>query len=160
MVARYVKTKSWWFPLHWVSQAVGAGLAAIAMVVMLLALKEQGSTTHFASSYPSGGSHQILGVIVLAILGLQIALGMVAHFTWQGEGSPTRPWPDKVHHWVGRGLLLAAIAATFLGIWAVQYSGVLLYVLYAVFLAVMLVIIIWFEVLFQSNKVEDGKAGP
>ena len=50
-----------------------------------------------------------------------------------------------VHHWFGRVVLLAAVANTFLGIWAVAFSGVLLYVLYAVFLAVVLVLIIWLE---------------
>ncbi len=38
-VARYVKNKPSWFPLHWISQVAGAALAVAALIVVMLELK-------------------------------------------------------------------------------------------------------------------------
>jgi formate hydrogenlyase subunit 4 len=58
----------------------------------------------------------------------------------------TNPTLKKVHHWFGRLLLVAAVVNVFLGIWAINYDGVLLYVLFAIYLGLMLVLILVAEI--------------
>lgn len=116
-VARFVDpSRTWWFPVHWIASSVGAAMAVIALVVIVMFI-ERTSTQHFYIFGPTAGSHQILGLVVMAGVAGQIALGLVAHCTWQ-PWYTTRCWPDRVHHWVGRAVLLLACVNVFLGLWA------------------------------------------
>ncbi len=51
-----------------------------------VAFPTKGSMWHFSAGYATSGSHQVLGMVVLAMTAAQLALGLLAHCTWQGRG--------------------------------------------------------------------------
>ncbi|KAJ3356755.1 hypothetical protein GGF32_001386 [Allomyces javanicus] len=98
-----------WFKIHWGIMAVVALLNNAGFVVIVI-----NSTRHFTSP------HGILGLVVFALLWVQILLGVVIDRLYD----PTRgaaPIRDKIHWVIGYLLALAAPANIVLGL--IQYDA-------------------------------------
>lgn len=94
--ARFVpKGQTWWFPAHWIMELVGALLAAVAFIVIVVHVGSRGGA-HFSVQSVTGGAHQIIGLIVVLATLAQLSTGLISHCTWQGAGSATRVWPVRI----------------------------------------------------------------
>eukprot|EP01108_Squamamoeba_japonica_P006919 TRINITY_DN5711_c0_g1_i1.p1 TRINITY_DN5711_c0_g1~~TRINITY_DN5711_c0_g1_i1.p1 ORF type:complete len:212 (-),score=45.15 TRINITY_DN5711_c0_g1_i1:38-673(-) len=71
--------------------------------------------SHFTSVL--GNPHAQLGLVIVSTMLLQIVLGVSANRLWVQGRKQTPMMPDRVHHWLGRLLLLAGLVNCFLGIW-------------------------------------------
>eukprot|EP00698_Gefionella_okellyi_P025351 TRINITY_DN9247_c0_g1_i2.p1 TRINITY_DN9247_c0_g1~~TRINITY_DN9247_c0_g1_i2.p1 ORF type:complete len:792 (-),score=165.34 TRINITY_DN9247_c0_g1_i2:881-3256(-) len=111
-VARFLKRFSWWFPLHIALQISAAVLALIAVV--LAAIR---STNPFTNATTTVAVvHAWLGASVL-LLGalLQPVLGFVIDKLFDKDRKQV-PLHDKLHWWIGRLSIAAAVANVFLGL--------------------------------------------
>lgn len=97
-----------WYSYHMWAQVAGTVLAFVGFGCVFLHLASN-DEEHFE------GAHQGLGGILLLALAFQPVLGYLAHRSYVKFGiSPSR-W-HVVHWWLGRGLLVLAIATMGLGI--------------------------------------------
>lgn len=98
---------AWWFPAHWVVNAVALAAAIAGFVIAFVAKKGE----------LEEGVHQVFGVVVFGLAILQSGLGLAAHFMFDPTRTSTAIFPDIVHHWYGRAVMLCGFAVCFLGVW-------------------------------------------
>ncbi|KAJ3354327.1 hypothetical protein HDU83_005482 [Entophlyctis luteolus] len=130
-IGRYYKTAlgHTWYILHKYIMVGGV------MVLTMAALMMVDLSEHLHDDQASSSLivvHTTLGRIVFFVMFAQIALGFVINWLFQ-QSRTAVPWHDKLHHYLGRGLMAAALINVFLGLtsygapkWA--------YVLYVVYL--------------------------
>ncbi|KAI8806065.1 hypothetical protein BJ742DRAFT_818269 [Cladochytrium replicatum] len=126
IVARYFKSifGMWWFRIHMALSYAGAFGCTVAGFG--IALKVTGPNGHFAVDSALGGTHRILGLVVVVLVGVQLFLGIIIHKLF----NPARtsiPWHDKMHWYLGRLVFVAGIANVWTGL--VYYSQDALYFL-------------------------------
>ncbi|KAJ3262390.1 hypothetical protein HDU77_000369 [Chytriomyces hyalinus] len=112
-IARYMKSR-WvksWFLIHLLLMTLGSGGLMIAgLVCVEWTLGLDGST------FVRNGVHGILGAaIIFGFYPVQVVLGVVCNALYN-EKRTSVPWWDRLHHWLGRLIGLAAIVNMYLGI--------------------------------------------
>lgn len=65
------KDKTWWFPAHWILQAIATVLVFVAFAI-ILAWYSQSGNTHFRTNSVTMGSHAIIGIIVVVLVLWQV----------------------------------------------------------------------------------------
>ncbi|KAI8802735.1 hypothetical protein BJ742DRAFT_777915 [Cladochytrium replicatum] len=164
-ISRYQKASMghWWFKLH--VGLTGAGVGVLSIVAFVLGVYATPSTRHFSVSDAIGGSHRILGMIVMILMLLQVVLGVFIDRKFDPLRK-TIPWHDKAHWWLGRVSILAAIVNLVTGlVYYVQTFGSLsnststgLYAGMGVIFAILVVIFGLYESrIGQSAHVEESK---
>ncbi|KAJ3387339.1 hypothetical protein HDU84_000912 [Entophlyctis sp. JEL0112] len=110
-VARHCKDAlgHWWFVTHKYLFLVGVGGAMVAGLVCVELSLDDGEA-RFSSS-----SHAVLGaVIAFALYPAQVALGFVSDRLFRADRAAV-PWWDKLHWWMGRVIVIVALAEIQLG---------------------------------------------
>ena len=92
----------WAFTVHWILQGVASAAVGGGMVAGL-ALQREINTTH-----------QVLGLVISGILGLQALLGWKHHVDY--VRIQRRTWISHLHIWTGRSVMLGAQANLLLGL--------------------------------------------
>jgi hypothetical protein len=95
-----------WFIVHMIANFVALASAVAGFVIIFVS--KSGTLTV--------GVHQIMGVIVFGLFILQSALGLVSHFMYDSTRTSVPFFPDRVHHWYGRVLTVAAVVTMFFGV--------------------------------------------
>ncbi|KAJ3227154.1 hypothetical protein HDU81_006876 [Chytriomyces hyalinus] len=112
-IARYMKLRwsSSWFYIHVLLMTIGAGglmIAGLVCVEWILGLD--------SSAFVRNGAHGILGAaIIFGLYPVQVLLGVVCNTLYNNQRTRV-PWWDRLHHWIGRLIGLAAIVNMYLGI--------------------------------------------
>ncbi len=134
------KSHKWWFPAHWVLNAVSACLilaGELFIVIFSLSFSKFVSAFVIALVFQNGnhfstttsvtrGAHSILGMIVISFVCCQVVLGVAINALWQrqykaGSGAvPEKTLGDIAHHFFGRAILLLAVITLFLGLVEIQ----------------------------------------
>ncbi|KAJ3239614.1 hypothetical protein HDU81_005595 [Chytriomyces hyalinus] len=112
-IARYMKSR-WvksWFLIHVLLMTLGSGglmIAGLVCVEWTLGLD--------GNIFARNGVHGILGAaIIFGFYPVQVVLGVVCNALYN-EKRTSVPWWDRLHHWLGRLIGLAAIVNMYLGI--------------------------------------------
>ncbi|KAL2913507.1 hypothetical protein HK105_206967 [Polyrhizophydium stewartii] len=107
-IARYLKFALgvWWFRLHVFFLLVGTGFLTIAGIIYISLYK---TPPHFNTL------HEIIGLVVGIAMVLQIILGVVSDRLFDPKRTST-PIQDILHWWIGRIVVVLAIANLFLGL--------------------------------------------
>lgn len=118
-LARYMKfLLPGWFKIHWRLQAIGVLLAVIGVVLAFIAME-------YRLDVSGGKMHVLVGLILMIMLAVQVLLGYLSNATWF-EGKPPAIYPDKLHWWMGRLLLVGGAVNCCLGIllyWELSGGG-------------------------------------
>ncbi|KNC52249.1 uncharacterized protein AMSG_01078 [Thecamonas trahens ATCC 50062] len=109
LIARYAKDAlgANWFRAHMALNlvAVAATGAAFGMAVWY-------SVEDFDGAHKV---HKIIGLIILLATFVEPILGEVANVMWSPDREATPWFPDRIHWWFGRALVLLALVNCFLG---------------------------------------------
>jgi len=130
-IARFMKSRSDWFKLHWIIFVTAISCAWIGFVCILI---------YFSGDFGWDTTHNCLGLLILVIAPLQAGGGYLADKRFDSRRRAAPIWPDQVHWAVGRLLFIAAIYNIYLGLNSdhVLFSGTAflsaVYVLWAAFL--------------------------
>ncbi|KAJ3027118.1 UNVERIFIED_CONTAM: DOMON domain-containing protein frrs1L [Siphonaria sp. JEL0065] len=91
-----------WFCIH-----IYCFVAAFLSTVVSFALIYVGTGSHHFD-YVENGSHVIIGIVIVALVFLQVPLGFVINHLYSATRGAV-PWWDQLHHWIGGILFLAAL---------------------------------------------------
>jgi len=160
ILARYFKKKlPSWFTFHW-----AVNLLALAATVVAFILARYGLFPFLPSKFSSAfhqknsfsffsnvglgyfpiHAHSIIGIMTIVLSMIQGVLGQVANKMWR-EGKLPSLFPDKVHWYLGRVILVLAILCIYLGL--NKFGGdITSYILYSVHLALTIAFVIFLEV--------------
>jgi len=120
-VARFFKRFKVWFPTHWVSMSLAMITATTGFIIILTY-----STQHFSDT------HKIIGLIVMIFGICQPFIGTLADRLFNPSRTKTPIFPDKVHWFIGWGVMALALVNIALGIneYAIKtsttYNGLLI----------------------------------
>jgi hypothetical protein len=107
-LARYMKAlMPQWFKYHWRIQAAGTLMAYAGALIAFVAMDYRVATSN---------PHTIIGLVMILMLLVQIILGYLSNALWF-EGKPPAVYPDKLHWWNGRLLLVGGAVNCLLGVW-------------------------------------------
>ena len=130
---------------------VHIGLAGVAIFLTLFsfgiiinAVMSTG-TGHFNSP------HKFLGLMLFLSLFVQIALGAHSYFSYNSEREVPPVFPDKVHWWLGRSIMVLAITNIFCGLWEYAPSSVAPWFLFWMWLASLLIVIAVLEAFHRGD---------
>lgn len=151
---RYIpKKKAVWFFSHWLTQGLGSIIAVCGVVFGFVM-----TPIHFDTSSLSRGGHAILGMVVFILLLLQIVLGIVSssggrYEQYVGWKYPLpRLFPELMHWWNGRLLLVGAAIAAFMGFFDESVYA-FVYVGFAVYLCAVVAFIVLMEMYTRAAAV-------
>lgn len=118
---RYLKSQlgSYWFTLHWA--LMGLGIFILTTVAFFLIYSRM-YTPHFSGHSTIVDVHVKLGLLVPIMMIVQIFLGILADLFFDPYRIKVSTI-DKVHWWIGRGLILAAIVNVTLGGYIFKRKG-------------------------------------
>lgn len=131
-IARHTKSALgiWWFRSH-------VGLFLVTLIFMIIAF----SLILVDGGTVDGSVHGIFGVIVFSLALAQACLGVVIHFNYRPDRAQV-PLIDKIHWWVGRSLLVAALVTMALGS---TFFGVGILIAYLVYVAIIVALFVFAE---------------
>ncbi|KAI9335979.1 hypothetical protein BDR26DRAFT_936295 [Obelidium mucronatum] len=113
IAARYYKPTAHgskrWFPLHVLLFGSSFVATAISFALVYVATGED----HF--SFSENGIHVVLGLAIVVLMGAQLVSGPIINRLFSASRTKV-PWWDRVHHWSGRLLFVAAVINIPLGI--------------------------------------------
>jgi len=170
MAARYLKFSDkkmcgfpYWWAIHRPLQIIAYVLSLIAFVIIVIAVADAN-----AAQFSGGISkfHKPLGLIITILGAVQVLIAIFRpHPSEDGSKGLWRKIWEQKHHWLGRGLLAAAVPQIFSGIAELltedQDRDVWFY-LYAVVVFIFVVAIVALEILRcrwskkKKNSVEMG----
>jgi hypothetical protein len=121
-----------WLPIHISIQVLAASCMFAGFGVILYVLSDTG-IGHFnhATISVTNYCHSIFGMIIISLVVLQIGLGALSDAWWRiqfwrkGSIPLPGPFPEKVHWWLGRSLVLLSVIQVFLGL--VEGQNILFY---------------------------------
>ncbi|KAH6568011.1 hypothetical protein BASA50_001172 [Batrachochytrium salamandrivorans] len=108
-VARFLKTRlgAIWYSLHIFFMLVVTGILTTASIVLIYLYKRP---PHFSDNY-----HEVIGLVVAIGMLVQYAVGFVSNATFNPKRTSI-PIVDKLHWWLGRGLVVLGIINVFFGL--------------------------------------------
>eukprot|EP01104_Vermistella_antarctica_P018435 TRINITY_DN6824_c0_g1_i1.p1 TRINITY_DN6824_c0_g1~~TRINITY_DN6824_c0_g1_i1.p1 ORF type:complete len:1026 (+),score=195.67 TRINITY_DN6824_c0_g1_i1:129-3206(+) len=113
--ARFLKAHTaWWWPLHWITQALNlvATLAGAGIIFWEV------GRLNFASA------HERIGILVVFLSVVTSVLGIVAHFRYDPSRESPPIFPDRIHWWCARLLMILALVNIGLGVVRYQIENV------------------------------------
>jgi hypothetical protein len=109
----------WWYYLH----------ATINIVCMLAAWSAFGIAVQMASgddwkhsSVKNALGHAWTGLLIMITMPFQVCIGWYADRVYDKDRTEVPVWPDKVHWWIGRVIVLLAICNIFVGMKTLDVS--------------------------------------
>lgn len=134
-VARYEKDLGHtWYVIHSSANYAGVLLALVAFIIAVMTVN-----AHFVSL------HAILGLIVTILMLVQPMLGVAANKMWKPERAKTPIFPDTIHAWLGRVLLLAGVVQIYLGL-DFNAASAIVFVLFSVWIAMLVAFFVFSEI--------------
>jgi len=107
LLSRYLKPFFYrWFYVH---AAVFATSLVCIIVSVILAFRA--NNNYFYTS-----AHTVLGLMFVSGMGLQSLLGLLAHFLFDPKRGAPPAFPDQLHWWLGRLLLVVGPLTVLLGL--------------------------------------------
>ena len=104
-IARHLKVLlPKWFYIHRAALSASFALTIAAFIIIFVDVGSYQPTAHAA-----------VGITIMALTVTQVILGVVSNATWKAGVGP-RLFPDKLHWFIGRALLLLVIAEFYLGL--------------------------------------------
>ncbi|KAI3656302.1 hypothetical protein MP638_005172 [Amoeboaphelidium occidentale] len=105
--ARYLKSiYPKWFFIHRAVQILAALLFVTAFILILV--DKDGRVDEW-------GLHEIFGVVLAGLIPIQLVFGYLSNALWY-EGKAPHFYPDKIHWWLGRFVMLFGIVNCVLGL--------------------------------------------
>jgi len=136
ILSRYLKkVVHWWFYLH-------AFFAVLGLVLMVSSLSVIFSA-HNNKFVPSW--HSAFGIIFIILMGLQTLIGVYSHFAFDKFRREPPRFPDKTHWWLGRAVYFVGLLNIILGLNILGGYPGLGWFFYALWFAVVIVIVIIME---------------
>lgn len=109
-----------WYLLHRHIMLGLAFLCALGFALGFAHVQVEGGR-HFVTLIQQGdlrvNPHSVLGLAICVAMVVQIALGFIANRLFDKLRRATPWWPDRIHAWFGRLLLLASFVNIYLGLW-------------------------------------------
>ena len=103
-----------WFILHIVSQTLVMLIVFAALAIVIVELDDKGAK-HFNSA------HMQLGLVIVILTFIQVCLGIVSHFMHNEDRESPPIFPDQIHHWLGRIVVILSLANILAGV--DEYDG-------------------------------------
>eukprot|EP01104_Vermistella_antarctica_P012056 TRINITY_DN3430_c0_g1_i3.p1 TRINITY_DN3430_c0_g1~~TRINITY_DN3430_c0_g1_i3.p1 ORF type:complete len:734 (-),score=183.04 TRINITY_DN3430_c0_g1_i3:6-2207(-) len=152
VVARFLKRFKWWFPVHIALAVVGLlGVVAGLVVIIIGVENDEGGSRHF------NNVHSWFGLAVIVLSAIQPILGVVADRMYKPGRDKVPVFPDKVHWWLGRFLLVLAAATTLLGFDQLGVSTAWYIVIIAWWAFVLAVMFAWDVEVMTASSVKGLK---
>jgi len=148
-VARYIKDYHWWFPLHILSQVLALMMIASAFIIAAVMVNTQFSTIH-----------SWLGLTVLSLSLIAPGVGWAADLAFDKDRKSVPIWPDQIHWWIGRLILVMSYVAIIFGVKQVGLESVFqgfVAVLMALHLIIFLFVEIYRKVFSSKGKFPNEK---
>jgi len=140
LLARFFKWWGGWFKLHIAVNTIGMACSIAAFIIAILMV-----TKNFTQTDPFALVHAYIGLFVVTFGAIgQPILGYLADRLFDPHRDAVPIWPDKIHWWVGRLVMVAGVVNIFLGI-EVLGIGKLYYCLFAAWLVILGIIFIVFQ---------------
>jgi len=149
-VARFLRHKvQFWFNLHVIIQTVAimASISAFGIAISLL-------DVHFDAPHAKMGYFIVSGSVITGVLGL------VADRMYDPTRTKTPFFPDKLHWWVSRIVVLLGYINIILGIidfWGYNPGFIYIYILYVCIIAVVMLFMEY--TLYKSNSSHSSSEG-
>jgi len=152
LLSRYYKqiyTK--WFYIHAAFQTIGI-LMVFSGFISIFVGKENTFDVGF---------HQVFGLIAFLVFMAEYAFGLIAHFKFDPSRVEPPIFPDKVHWWVGRFVVVWALITVGLGlsVWGATFATWILYIIWAA-VAISFFIVLQFKVGQSHEGSSAGGASP
>eukprot|EP01112_Ceratiomyxa_fruticulosa_P012085 TRINITY_DN3329_c0_g1_i1.p1 TRINITY_DN3329_c0_g1~~TRINITY_DN3329_c0_g1_i1.p1 ORF type:complete len:400 (+),score=44.87 TRINITY_DN3329_c0_g1_i1:262-1461(+) len=132
-IARFLKgIGDLWVRLHITFQ----GLTLLGSLMAFIVIEKylgSGPGSHFNGLH--GGLHQIFGLIIVIFVIIQSGAGWLALVMYDPNRTKTPVFPDKIHIWLGRFIILLGFVTIFLGFEQIGAGSTALYVIFAVWVA-------------------------
>lgn len=163
LVARYLpRSYALWFWIHAACGSLGLALVVAGLVVAIVMVANAGQPQWNLASRTSG-AHAVLGIIVVAWALLQGVVGALSKAIWQSEFRRTatlpevKVFPDMVHWWSGRALLVVAFVNVFLGLyeWGIPTGWLGLWGGWCVLVCVAVALLEWRKRTVAREKTAD-----
>ncbi|KAJ3716393.1 hypothetical protein EV361DRAFT_910527 [Lentinula raphanica] len=119
LVARYFRSRTWWFKAHIILQIVTVAFTILLFVLSTVAVASGGHGTQFVG--PKKDPHHDLGLSIVILLWVEAIFGVAAHYTHTAHSVTEGTFPTikakksplrHLHAWYGifvAGLLYAGI---------------------------------------------------
>lgn len=119
LIARYFRSRAWWFKAHLILQGLTVLCVVIAFVLSAVAVSSGGHGTQFTG--PKKDPHHDLGLSVFVLLFAEAIFGVAAHYTSSEQSTTDGAFPTirakksplrHLHSWYGifvAGVLYAGI---------------------------------------------------
>ena len=151
------KAVTWWLPLH-ISLMVAGAISLIGGLGCIV-----------AAAYPNFNvrAHQVIGVILIGLVGTQMILGLLSEWLWryrfrkQGVMPLPGPLPEKTHWWLGRTIIVVSVAQVFLGLDEAQevfLFGNWVYGVYAAWYGLLVIVSLSAFIYLRSELAEKRRA--
>ncbi|KAF2077300.1 hypothetical protein CYY_001425 [Polysphondylium violaceum] len=141
--ARYLKSYTWWFPLHMFLQT-------FAFIFMIVAF---GLVIKHLDGLPLKSGHGIIGLILVILTFIAMILGGVSHLLWKKDRKTTPLFPDIIHHYQGRLVFLLSVAVIITGI--IKYNSVPIsnpfVICFSILIGLYISIVVYLEVVEKLN---------
>jgi len=139
--ARYAKPlpNAIWFQVHQFLQPIGYAIAIAAFIIAWLMVN---------GVYFQALAHGVIGVILVALGLIQVLMGIFRPHKEENveKQRPVRVLFELGHRWNGRAMLLLVIPQIFLGIIAIGTWGTPVIIFYAIYVAVIILMVIVLEI--------------
>jgi len=140
-VARYLKKNmNWWFRLHVVVQTLALIMASTGFGIAIWMV----GSRHFASL------HAYFGYCVFILSILTAIIGFLAHRLFNPGRFKTPIWPDKLHWYFARLVMLGSYVTIFLGLIEIEASFGLV-IAFATLLGIYLLSTLFLEITIWVN---------
>ncbi len=131
-IAKFGKSKSWWFNMHVLSNILVVLLTIIGFTIIYYINDIDGD--HFMSDVLLEHFHMVGGLIICIILLIQCILGMFINILYKKDRISI-PFHDKIHWWIGRCGILLSMFVIYTGLTLVDketYWNILLITWYSI----------------------------
>eukprot|EP00003_Mantamonas_plastica_P025638 TRINITY_DN5072_c0_g3_i2.p1 TRINITY_DN5072_c0_g3~~TRINITY_DN5072_c0_g3_i2.p1 ORF type:complete len:167 (+),score=53.52 TRINITY_DN5072_c0_g3_i2:213-713(+) len=135
MNKQYLKAHEWWFPLHVTTQVAGALIALGSFFVITTSVVGP----HFYSL------HAVFGLMTISLMVIVVFIGLAADRKYDPERRFVPVWPDKIHWWAARILMVLSQVTIVLGMLLHQVPYPVI-IVFGVFLTLVVLITIQQEI--------------
>jgi len=148
-LARYMKDLGpVWFRVHQISNWIAVLISIAAWIEIIVNLGRYGT-----------GGHHIIGTIIIGFSIAQPILGTLADKWFDPNRSGTPIFPDRVHNWLGRLILIMTWVQMYLGFCAYG-TTIAAWIIYSVWLLLIIIIEILSEILVGGVSHDGAHSGP
>eukprot|EP00158_Paraphelidium_tribonemae_P009915 Partr_v1_DN28999_c2_g1_i6_m25734 putative Ferric-chelate reductase len=151
VIARYYRSIGHsWFISHWVLNIV-AVVITVGLAAVVILKNEQ--RLYLSPDLPTK-IHGIVGLFIMGGAPLQSVPGKLADYFWAPGRVGTPIWPDKLHWWLGRFLVVFGFVNVGIGAFLYDPS----FTMFSIFIVIMFFVIVGFVVVGCMRSTGHGDA--